>query len=121
LHKGGEGREEGREVADVLVVVVETLDGVPHQGVVGDRGVDVGEGVGGRFLLKAVGGDALVPLLDVAELLAEVARVRLLVVAEEGGDPPRMAKAVLPVAMTMLAMSGVMEPYNQRRTVESIR
>lgn len=86
MKKGGERREEGCEVADVLVVVVEALDGVPHQGVVGDRGVDVGEGVGDRFLLEAVGGDALVPLLYVAELLAEVARVRLLVVAEEGGD-----------------------------------
>ena len=114
-------REEGSEVADVLVVVVEALDGVPHQSVIRDRGIDVGESIGDRFLLEAVGGDGLVALDDVAELLDEVAHTRLLVAAEEEVMPAKTATVVVPAAMTMSAMSGLMEPDSHRRTVESIR
>jgi hypothetical protein len=86
LQKVGEGRHVWRHTTNLLEVVGETLDGVPDEGVVGDRSTVVGQGVGDRFLLKAVVVDALVALLDVPELLLEVARARLLVVAEEGGD-----------------------------------
>jgi hypothetical protein len=121
LKEGGERCDERHKITHVLEVIAEDLDCVPNKGIVGDGGTDVGEGIGDHLLLKVVVGDGLVSLLDYLELLAELACMRLLIVMGEVGDAIVIGKTVVPPAMTMSAMLGMMELYSQRGTMESIR
>jgi hypothetical protein len=86
FEEGGEQGQQRDESGDMLVFLIKALEDVPHEGIVGDRGADIGEGVGDGLLLEAVGRDALALLLYVAKLLPEVARVRMQVVVEVVDD-----------------------------------
>jgi hypothetical protein len=81
-------RENG---GDVGVVRVETAEAVEDEGLVGDGGADVTEGIGEGLDAVAVGGDAEVALHDHVELCLEVDGACHLVVEEEVGDEgPRL-------------------------------
>jgi hypothetical protein len=65
LKEGGKQGQKWDEGSDVLVFLVKVLEDVPHEGAVGDRGVEIGE-VGNGLRLEAVDRDALALVLEVA-------------------------------------------------------
>ena len=86
LEEGGVRLEEGGEVGDAVVVLVEALDDVGDKIRVGDRGANLRESVRRRLLKEEVVGDGAILLADGAERLGEVDLAGLLVVVEEPGD-----------------------------------
>jgi hypothetical protein len=92
LRKVGIAEERG-DVDDRVEALIEALDDVGDEVRVGDRGTDLGEGVGRGLLAVEVVSDGEVPLFDIAEFLGEVNLAGLLVVVEEAvNDHPHRVR-----------------------------